>query len=80
MYWWVNLSQARRHELEAGYLWSAVPAMRRARAGDIVFVHAGGQVAQQQRGGRDKHYNHAYVGIYASSHLRPDLIGQERSV
>ena len=46
MYWWVNLSQARRHELEAGYLWSAVPAMRRARAGDIVFVHAGGQVAQ----------------------------------
>ncbi len=46
MYWWVNLSQARRHELDAGYLWSAAPAMRRARAGDIVFVHAGGNVAR----------------------------------
>jgi putative restriction endonuclease len=46
LYWWVNLSQARRHELDAGYLWSAQPAMRRARPGDVVFVHAGGQVAQ----------------------------------
>lgn len=46
LYWWVNLSQSRRHELDAGYLWSVTPAMRRARSGDIVFVHSGRQVAQ----------------------------------
>jgi len=44
VYWWVNLSQARRHELDGGYLWSETPALRRAKPGDIVFVHTGGQV------------------------------------
>lgn len=44
MSWWVNQSQARRHELDAGYLWSDEAALAEARPGEIVFVHSGGQI------------------------------------
>jgi len=42
--WWVNQSQARRHELDAGYLWSDDAVLAEARPGQIVFVHAGGLI------------------------------------
>ncbi len=45
MAWWVNLSQARRHELDAGYLWSKEPELATAQPGEIVYVHSGGRVA-----------------------------------
>jgi hypothetical protein len=42
--WWVNLSQSRRHELDAGYLWSDKPQLESARPGDVVYVHCGGRI------------------------------------
>lgn len=44
MAWWVNLSQTRRHELDAGYLWSDEPALESAQPGEIVYVHSGGRI------------------------------------
>lgn len=44
MSWWVNQSQARRHELDAGYLWSDDAALAEAQPGEIVFVHSGGRI------------------------------------
>jgi hypothetical protein len=43
--WWVNLSQTRRHELDAGYLWSDEPELATAQPGEIVYVHSGGRIA-----------------------------------
>ena len=45
MAWWVNLSQTRRHELDAGYLWSDEPELATAQPGEIVYVHSGGRIA-----------------------------------
>ena len=44
MGWWVNQSQTRRHELDAGYLWSDAPAVESAQPGEIVYVHSGGRI------------------------------------
>ncbi|MGH8252983.1 MAG: HNH endonuclease [Steroidobacteraceae bacterium] len=44
MAWWVNISQTRRHELDAGYLWSDQPALEAAQPGEIVYVHNGGRI------------------------------------
>lgn len=42
--WWVNQSQTRRHELDAGYLWSDRGGIEQARPGEVVFVHAAGRI------------------------------------
>jgi putative restriction endonuclease len=42
--WWVNLSQTRRHELDAGYLWSDEPELETAQPGEVVYVHTGGRI------------------------------------
>jgi hypothetical protein len=42
--WWVNQSQTRRHELEAGYLWSDAPEVEAAQPGEVVYVHSGGRI------------------------------------
>ena len=44
MAWWVNQSQTRRHELDAGYLWSDAAEVAGAQTGEIVFVHSGGRI------------------------------------
>jgi len=43
--WWVNLSQTRRHELDAGYLWSGNPELERAQPGEVVYVCTAGRIA-----------------------------------
>ena len=43
--WWVNQTQARRHEIDAGYLWSDEAILAEARPGDVVFVHSSGGIA-----------------------------------
>ena len=45
MSWWLNQSQSRRHELDAGYLWSDELDIAGAQPGEIVFVHAAGRIA-----------------------------------
>jgi putative restriction endonuclease len=42
--WWVNQSQTRRHELDAGYLWSDAPELEAAQPGEVVYVHSGGRI------------------------------------
>jgi hypothetical protein len=42
--WWLNQSAARRHELDAGYLWSAADSVQTVQAGELVYVHAGGRI------------------------------------
>jgi hypothetical protein len=42
--WWVNQSQTRRHELDAGYLWSDAAEVEAAQPGEIVYVHSGGRI------------------------------------
>ena len=44
MAWWVNQSQTRRHELDAGYLWSQAAEVEDAQPGEIVYVHSGGRI------------------------------------
>ena len=44
MAWWVNQSQTRRHELDAGYLWSDAAEVEGAQPGEIVYVHSGGRI------------------------------------
>ncbi|MBS0386938.1 MAG: HNH endonuclease [Proteobacteria bacterium] len=41
----MNLSQARRHELDAGYLWSDDPVLERAQPGEVVYVYTAGRIA-----------------------------------
>ena len=45
MAWWLNLSQTRRHELDAGFLWSDDPGLERAQPGEIVYVYIAGRIA-----------------------------------
>ncbi|MDE2219855.1 MAG: HNH endonuclease [Gammaproteobacteria bacterium] len=40
----MNQSQTRRHELDAGYLWSDAPQVALAQIGEIVYVHSGGRI------------------------------------
>jgi hypothetical protein len=42
--WWVNQSQTRRHELDAGYLWSDTPEAEAAQPGEVVYVHSLGRI------------------------------------
>ena len=42
--WWVNQSQKRCHELDAGYLWSDRAGVAAAQPGEVVFVHSGGSI------------------------------------
>jgi putative restriction endonuclease len=43
--WWVNLSQTRRRELDAGYLWSDKPELATAQPGEVVYVFTAGRIA-----------------------------------
>ena len=45
MAWWINLSQTRRHELDAGYLWSDEPELAAAQPGEVVYVYTSGRIS-----------------------------------